>query len=564
MTADILLSSILPPQTFLSFEAVRIAKPVLAWVRDAECLEFYLSQYSYCVPLSHESRELYINDQVTVFAERYGGDGIGTNGGGARCGNLDGLQIKGIGPTDLAGVGEDYWHSYGGATLKEALREAIWGEVFNSTLPFGAITIEAIIIVSGSEVELPYPSTDGKTHCPRALMIRPQFARPAHYFRAPLFRASAQFKLNQPTDTERTKAAIQRLHEGLTYVLASVVGGRPIVDLLTEMYERFAIQIAAARAKRLLHGSLSASNIALDGRFLDFGMSSSVSDYGRISIARDCPDAWLQQRDLVKAITDFTFFVYKYGDGILNPTETSAQILNAFQRKLDERFAIEILKLTGIPEPVLLEIPESDLSRIVEPFLSIIQTGNSEPFKLLAACPNYIPKMPDRMGKYHLSTCIKIAIAADTQEEAETLLVVELPDSKLRHSFIQSIWQLRTFYLAGKEEAASCQALDFLRLNGFRLNTNLPALYSYNLNAAIDAVISSGENLQDFITQMVSEAIQLVQDPCNGTVQLKNPSTQTNLIGTEADGLICNGHTISFVEVSQLFPELFHSAENLS
>jgi hypothetical protein len=555
MVSDMLLSSILPWKSFLSFEAIRLAKPVLVWTRNTDSSDNYLKRYAYCIPLADESPDLYLDERVTISAERYGGDGIGLNGGGVRCGNIEKRQIKGIGPTNLAGIDADYWHSYGGASLKEALRETIWGEVFNSALPFGAITVDAIIIVSGSEVELPYPASNGNTHCPRALIVRPQFARPAHYLRATSFRPSTQFKVNNPTDTERTKAAIQSLHAGLTHILAAA-SGRSVIDLLTETYQRFAFQIAAARAKRLFHSALSASNIALDGRFLDFGMSSSVSDYGRIIVARGCPDAWLQHSVLAKSIYDLAFFIHKYGDETLDPAEVSVSILKAFQTTLDCRFAVEILKLTGVPEKILLDLADYELQQVFDPFQTIIKAGNSEPFKLLSPCPDYVPKMPDRMGRYHLPTCIRLAISADTRDEADSLLALELPEVNLRCEFIDSVWRLRTLYLAGKDKESADRAMDFLRLNSFRLNANIPSLYAYNLNAAIDGAIASGENLQSFILNTVSQSTQLVQDPCDGIVHI-NVADGTTVIGTEDSGLRCNEHKITFSAVARICPELF-------
>jgi hypothetical protein len=351
-------NTLLPWQTFFSFEALRVAKPVLAWINDVDSSEDYLRRYSYCIPLSNEPPELYINSRVAMLAERYGGDGIGVNGGGVRCGNIHGRQIKGVGRTDLAGIGEGYWHSYGGATLHEALRETIWGEVFNKALPFGAITVEAIIVVSGSELELHYPTSDGNTKSYRALMVRPQFIRPAHYLRATLFHPSPEFKASNPNDTERTRAAIKSLHLCLIQTL-DANKGRSIIDLLTETYQRFAIQIATARAKRLFHGALSPSNISLDGRFLDFGMSSSVSDFGRVVIARGCPDAWLQHSLLAISIYDLVFFIRKYSNNVFDPVKTSTSIINTFQATLDYRFSVEILKLTGIPNRILLSLPNS-------------------------------------------------------------------------------------------------------------------------------------------------------------------------------------------------------------
>jgi hypothetical protein len=553
-TVHRLIQHILPSESFIAFNAFQIATPTLVWARDASAADDYLDRFGFCVPLPDELPELYGQEQIEMLAERYGGPGISINGGGVRCGNVNGFQIKGVGPTELAGVGADYWHSYGGASLKEALRETIWGEVFNQALPFGAVTVEAIIVINGSEVELPYPASNGKKTCPRALIIRPQFVRPAHYLRAPLFRPSQQFKASNVTDTERTQAAIQSLRAELIHILAATPQ-TSVVDLLTQTYQRYAAQVAAARAKRLFHGSLSASNIALDGRLVDFGMSSSVSDHGRIIITRGCPDAWMQHSILAGSIHDLAFFIRKYSNLILDHIEVSRVVMNAFQRTLDDRFAVEILKLTGVPEQRLLSLSNSELQQFFKPFLRIIEAGNREPFKLLSPCPDYVPCMPTQMGRYHLSTCIRLAILASTKNEANTVLTDEIPEATLRQAFVESIWGLQTLYLAERDAEAASRAIDFLKFNAFRLNTNISSLYAYNLNSAIDDAIASGDNLQSFILQTVRGAVQWVQDVNEQGVWIESNDIQ--VFGKEELGLVCNSRSLSFSELSERFPNSF-------
>ncbi len=82
---------------------------------------------------------------------------IATNDGGARCG-LDGLlQIKGIEKNPVAGIGEDFFHTYGGASLNEAIVEALWDEIFHQVLPHGSIRVRALI-TTGTRVPLVLPA----------------------------------------------------------------------------------------------------------------------------------------------------------------------------------------------------------------------------------------------------------------------------------------------------------------------------------------------------------------------------------------------------------------------
>src|ERR1700681_3918252 len=57
--------------------------------------------------------------QRVALADRYGGMGIGPNGGSGRAGYLAGVHIKGIGPTDLIGSGNDGFHATGSMYLQE-------------------------------------------------------------------------------------------------------------------------------------------------------------------------------------------------------------------------------------------------------------------------------------------------------------------------------------------------------------------------------------------------------------------------------------------------------------
>jgi hypothetical protein len=125
--------------------------------------------------------------------ERYGGRGASGNGGGVRCGWIGDLTIKGIGRSDLAGQDAPFWHSYGGCSLPEAIREAIWGDVYDAALPYGAVRVEAII-TTGTQVPLHDAEDFGGEMCPRALILRRPFLRPAHYMRSMLFQDGIDIK----------------------------------------------------------------------------------------------------------------------------------------------------------------------------------------------------------------------------------------------------------------------------------------------------------------------------------------------------------------------------------
>jgi hypothetical protein len=114
----------------------------------------------------------------TLFADRYGGSGIGDNGGAGRAAFLPwgNLNIKGVGLTPLAVVDpEDFQHSHGGAPMREGLIEAVWGEVGSNLFSQGSTRILAVIDVHDRTL---WP--DGSSE-KRALIVRAtDQLRPAH------------------------------------------------------------------------------------------------------------------------------------------------------------------------------------------------------------------------------------------------------------------------------------------------------------------------------------------------------------------------------------------------
>src|SRR5512138_1227895 len=67
--------------------------------------ELFSEQFSYVVPNAKCFDALSFSNSESrhMTAERYGGLGVGENGGAGRCGNFGAYQVKGVGPTPLVG-----------------------------------------------------------------------------------------------------------------------------------------------------------------------------------------------------------------------------------------------------------------------------------------------------------------------------------------------------------------------------------------------------------------------------------------------------------------------------
>ncbi|WP_122278141.1 hypothetical protein [Pseudomonas syringae group genomosp. 3] len=197
----------------------------------------------------------------SFMAERYGGDGILNNGGGGRCG-FDGVwQLKGVGPNQLVGSDIDPSNVDGNLCLNTAIYETIWSEIIQVILPFGAIQTVAILD-TGRE----YESCGILKR--RGLLIRQPAVRPAHFIRATYFREKQLNALSK--DAQRVKLAVRRLEEFLPGSATVTCSAYERIELgLLELVKRYAEQFAVSNAKHIAHLNVTASNLSLDGAWLD-------------------------------------------------------------------------------------------------------------------------------------------------------------------------------------------------------------------------------------------------------------------------------------------------------
>ncbi|MCP2021979.1 UNVERIFIED_ORG: hypothetical protein J2Y76_002894 [Pseudomonas reinekei] len=252
-------------EIFVNFETEKLDKCSVIYINEVlangKSPSDILSEYSFIVrpePAVDRNRSVVKN----FMAERYGGDGILNNGGGGRCG-FDGMwQLKGLGPNQLVGNDVDPRHGDGNLSLETAIYESIWSEIIQAVLPYGAIRTIAILD-TGSEFDF------GGVMTPRGLLVRQPVVRPAHFIRATYFRQKQLNTLGE--DAQRVKAVIGKLVEFLPG--ASAPASSSLVERLQfgllELAGRYAEQFAAARAKHIIHYNVSASNLSLDGAWLD-------------------------------------------------------------------------------------------------------------------------------------------------------------------------------------------------------------------------------------------------------------------------------------------------------
>jgi hypothetical protein len=205
-------------------------------------------------------------------ADRYGRSKGTLHGGSGRCGAYGGFNAKGIGRTPLAADNVDWDHNHGYLWLHEAIREAINAEVANAELPYGAVPVVAIID-TGVDFQRDPDSPVER----RAIVVRPNFVRPAHFERSILFGGAGTESSEQYLDALRVRDAILLVTKNRSRMCDANI----CFDTVEKMLTRFSRQLGYGRAHRLWQGDFLSSNLSIDGALADFGAFRAVQNWQR-------------------------------------------------------------------------------------------------------------------------------------------------------------------------------------------------------------------------------------------------------------------------------------------
>lgn len=458
MEGAALPSTMLPLSSFIAFKAYRFAKPLIIW-RGAGMSTRLLRSLAFTTATSKKTE-----DKGTILlAERYGGKGVGKNGGGARAGNFGQFQLKGVGPNNLVGRSSDFWHSHGSMTLAEALFECMWSEICNDVLPYGSVrTLGIIEKPSWSPV-----SNNGQlTIAPGALLVREQAIRPAHFMRADHFDPSSDDLYF--SDAARTGAALAAFISigGRSYKLQGTDTSTQSTGLLSCLAQRFAAQIAAARARRIPHGSLNCSNIALDGRYIDFGTMTTLPNHRPFIVSAGNPHIWEDESFLFQTFRDLTFYVNRYLFGGSRIVDAGALLLE-FKQYISLAVEEEFLLLTGFPPLALSRadpVHKTALWRSMTELL-LLGFGMAEYFR---------PADCGRSRTDDLSSVLTLAATQDSLSGLKANVEPIISNQRVAKEFVKAYWGLRQSIYAGSTGSQALQL--FTRVNAARLNSDLVIL----------------------------------------------------------------------------------------
>lgn len=242
--------------------------------------EEFLETYSWVIKDSFfRSVNQISNEQSVGTAERYGGIGISTNGGGARVVNFSGAQLKGVGANQLAGNDTPSSHSYGGLDIQGAAKEIIYSAVLNRISPVGAQQVHGMIYLdSHSAVHEGTPS-------PAVILIREQCIRMGQFLPCRDFREKPEFAGSIKADHHRILS--------LYKMIDGKIGLSEFYIMLQNFLDKSADQLSFLKFAKLSHNALTPSNISTDGRLLDTSTCSFVlagSNFGQLTCVMEEPE----------------------------------------------------------------------------------------------------------------------------------------------------------------------------------------------------------------------------------------------------------------------------------
>ena len=455
--------------------------------------EKLLDQFAYAIPRDDGDPNFIADDEKIFHADIYGGYGMGRNGGSGRAAAVGEVQVKGIGITSLVAPSTSFDHSHGGASFKESISEAIWGEITHQELPHGGNRV-LMIIDSGD-----FTTWEDGGKEPRALIVRQFPIRPANFltneFPGPW----------QKVEEARINKMIKLLDNSLPYPEGfdpkGLSRGKILSAGIMDMIDRFAQQYAAAMARKLFHAACSPSNIEIDGRFLDYGTMTALPGFGKakvLSIGNDFlteidehvyPTFW----ELINNIKQF--------GGLSDNDQKALPTLAQITKQVNHRFIFykqtEVIRLAGFPDNIVKTLAKKvETKKLFEQIQLVIEEGNHSEV-------NVDKSMPTKMGTYNLEEIFSILLSG--HNDSPKSLAAKLPPKMSAARRLS----LATAYLDYFKKALSHakgdgverdSLISFMQRSIKQRNKLLPDLYrpklqSENIRLVDEYVVSKQRNL---------------------------------------------------------------------
>ena len=284
--------------------------------------------------------------EVVGHADRYGGAGIGRNGGSGRNVFVNGYLVKGAGRTPLVSALTPPSHASGGAYLEECVREAIFSEIVALEFPCGAVDTLAIIDTGLVQV---WDTAQGPKTERRTLLVRPAFVRPAHFERA------VGFASGRPFEGARDHRRVEAIFDAA----GSLVGMDKLAEQLDALGQRWSHQLAYAFVHRLPHGSNTSSNISLDGRLVDFGAMTAVPSWSNTATSLDADPFVTRFTGVEQALRSLSYYFGRHLAPALGRQEAIEARVARSRAGFERAVTFEALRLCGVPDRTALDAVNS-------------------------------------------------------------------------------------------------------------------------------------------------------------------------------------------------------------
>ncbi|MBK6616098.1 hypothetical protein [Ottowia sp.] len=254
-------------------------------------------------------------------ADRYGNPVGSDSGGSGRVGIRGEFHVKGCGSTPLVGKNTSWMHSHGCLWMEEAIREAIYSRIASKFFPHSSLPVVAIIDTGVHFIHFGHGG-EQIVGARRAMVVRPNFLRPASFQRSIMFGTAGTADSDQYLDALRVRGVVQR------FASDAASRGSTTFEDVADLFIKLAEQVGSGWAHRLSHDFL-ASNLTIRGELVDFGGFRAVPTWRRADyFGREFFQLGL-------SLDSLSFFLRKYsGTGFSVPEKDS---LKARMRSASER-----------------------------------------------------------------------------------------------------------------------------------------------------------------------------------------------------------------------------------
>jgi len=232
-----------------------------------------------------------------------------------------------------------------------------------------------------------------------------------------------------------------------------------------------------------------------------------VSDYGRLILPRGAPDFLNEEKTIYHTLHDLVFYINKYiGANNGSKALIADKYCGVLRDMLSEHEGFEFEKLTGLPLEAFEMADPVARTKLQRAIRAIRAAGNSTAFTILSDDNNYLPIMPEKMGRYKLNEILQTVGDTSTPVESHDKVKSLLPDESMRREFLSSYWSIRNDWMLSLNSQEKIAAKSFVSVNSERLNMDLRRLYRTNLYPMIERIGDSHPSVSEMIDDLVGEA----------------------------------------------------------